>query len=631
MGSNTQTFPATGASAGIRNAYALTTATNSVVASGGTFSVSRPTVQCRVGTNHAKGYIWADLNVAISNSASLTYNTANGNFVTVSGSNWVTLSGGSAVTLATSKFFNQNNPTTKSVGIPYYMEFFTMIYEPDEGTISHHDYLSTIRSLGNLTTVTLNAPPTFDTTQVSFDTPYVYAGFTTASVTVSNVSAKYGGNISSVVFKIGNQTATGTGNETLQIPLESGGTFTPTVTVTDSRGQVTTTNLDSITVNVYQKPTAIITSAQRTENDGKPKDDGTFVTIGTKYTHTNDIASLSVPTVSVKSEQGISYTQTVVWYSSRSSDGTLSNPISDWSTVNKGQVVYGLLSITNGFNTLYSYQVFVTPNDTIDSGSVVSQTIAPEYQTIDFLSGGHGISFGAPINEEELYESVSGATAPTFEVEKYYKTVTSGDMTDYVLLDTEPSDWSTNWVDYYIQIHEALFKCNMDAQFRDKANIMRALFDFMHPVGSYYETSDVDFDPNVTWGGTWVKDSAGRVTVAQDTTDTAFDTIGDTGGSKDAVLVSHTHSVTATQSGVSITGGSHAHPVYYRNDNSVGGSADRLGVSSTHAGTRANAATATTHSHTLPAHTHTLNTQGVAGTDQNLQPYIVVNRWHRVA
>lgn len=31
--------------------------------------------------------------------------------------------------------------------------------------------------------------------------------------------------------------------------------------------------------------------------------------------------------------------------------------------------------------------------------------------------------------------------------------------------------------------------------------------DFRYPVGSYYETSNANFDPNTAWGGTWVKDT----------------------------------------------------------------------------------------------------------------------------
>ena len=31
----------------------------------------------------------------------------------------------------------------------------------------------------------------------------------------------------------------------------------------------------------------------------------------------------------------------------------------------------------------------------------------------------------------------------------------------------------------------------------------RAFLDFFYPVGSYYDTSDANFNPNVMWGGTW--------------------------------------------------------------------------------------------------------------------------------
>lgn len=39
------------------------------------------------------------------------------------------------------------------------------------------------------------------------------------------------------------------------------------------------------------------------------------------------------------------------------------------------------------------------------------------------------------------------------------------------------------------------------------------LIDKIYPIGSYYETSNAGFDPNDEWGGTWVKDTNGYVTV----------------------------------------------------------------------------------------------------------------------
>lgn len=66
--------------------------------------------------------------------------------------------------------------------------------------------------------------------------------------------------------------------------------------------------------------------------------------------------------------------------------------------------------------------------------------------------------------------------------------------------------------------------------------INSAIMDLFYPVGTYYETSNVDFDPNVAWGGTWVLDSQGKVTVSQDTTDSDFATVGATFGEKTHTL-----------------------------------------------------------------------------------------------
>ena len=37
------------------------------------------------------------------------------------------------------------------------------------------------------------------------------------------------------------------------------------------------------------------------------------------------------------------------------------------------------------------------------------------------------------------------------------------------------------------------------------------LIDMFYPVGSYYETSDANFNPNTAWGGTWVKVAGGLI------------------------------------------------------------------------------------------------------------------------
>ena len=50
---------------------------------------------------------------------------------------------------------------------------------------------------------------------------------------------------------------------------------------------------------------------------------------------------------------------------------------------------------------------------------------------------------------------------------------------------------------------------------RDKRE--QALIDLIYPVGSIYITEKADFDPNTSWGGTWVKTAVNRVLQGTDT------------------------------------------------------------------------------------------------------------------
>ena len=67
----------------------------------------------------------------------------------------------------------------------------------------------------------------------------------------------------------------------------------------------------------------------------------------------------------------------------------------------------------------------------------------------------------------------------------------------------------------------------------------------LYPVGSIYINASDSTNPGTLLGfGTWTAFGAGKVLISQDTGDTSFDTLGETGGSKDAVVVSHSHSIT---------------------------------------------------------------------------------------
>ena len=45
--------------------------------------------------------------------------------------------------------------------------------------------------------------------------------------------------------------------------------------------------------------------------------------------------------------------------------------------------------------------------------------------------------------------------------------------------------------------------------------IKNAINNLIYPIGTYYETSDLNFDPNVTWGGTWELENDGTVLVSK--------------------------------------------------------------------------------------------------------------------
>lgn len=89
------------------------------------------------------------------------------------------------------------------------------------------------------------------------------------------------------------------------------------------------------------------------------------------------------------------------------------------------------------------------------------------------------------------------------------------------------------------------------ARLSDVTYIMDNVINTIYPVGSYYETSDTSFDPNTSWGGTWVQDSKGRVTFGYDSATTQFNTVGKTGGT-----LTHNHPVGANITTVAPAAGS---------------------------------------------------------------------------
>jgi hypothetical protein len=134
--------------------------------------------------------------------------------------------------------------------------------------------------------------------------------------------------------------------------------------------------------------------------------------------------------------------------------------------------------------------------------------------------------------------------------------------------------------------------------------------DTLYPVGSIY-TSTVSTNPASLFGvGTWVAFGAGRVLIGNGGGYSA----GATGGSADAVVVSHTHTVTDP---------THTH--------TQGGTALNIASGNFVAGGGAGQIPYNTTSTSAASTGITINTAGVSGTNANLQPYVVVYMWNRTA
>lgn len=61
---------------------------------------------------------------------------------------------------------------------------------------------------------------------------------------------------------------------------------------------------------------------------------------------------------------------------------------------------------------------------------------------------------------------------------------------------------------------------------------INGIIDLIYPVGTIYETKSTTFNPNTAWGGTWVRTAQGRVPVGQNTSQSEFSTVGQTGGER---------------------------------------------------------------------------------------------------
>lgn len=296
----------------------------------------------------------------------------------------------------TEYFFNGTNKNSRTFDIIPTSDPWDIELTSTDKNQAHYNFYRNTNSKyswnASIATITLNAPPTLSATG-SYSTPQ-YTGLGAYTASVASASAKYGGDISSLTLTIGSQTETKTyasstiENQTVTLTPNVAGTFTPVLTVTDSRGQTTSIQFDPITVQQYIKPSAQF-NVYRSDATGARADEGAYGLITANIDHIVNASPLQAPTVQIDGTT----TSNITWYS----DATLQTAISDWGTLGSPVTVYGL--INGSFSPTSSYLITLIVQDGHEQGDAITQTLSTAFYTIDIKAGGKEIAFGAPASE----------------------------------------------------------------------------------------------------------------------------------------------------------------------------------------------------------------------------------------
>lgn len=156
----------------------------------------------------------------------------------------------------------------------------------------------------------------------------------------------------------------------------------------------------------------------------------------------------------------------------------------------------------------------------------------------------------------------------------------------------------------------------------------------LYPVGSIYTQAAVATNPGTLLGfGTWATYGTGRVMVGIDGSDSAFNTLSETGGSATATLPTHSHTAT---SGVTDSGHAHSSNVFRYSDEagtnpSAADSGSASGKIFTAGGTGTFNMVSTSTATTGISISTSVSSEGQSATNANLPPYIVVYMWRRTA
>lgn len=293
-----------------------------------------------------------------------------------------------SMTVNLSTFFTSSNPTVKTLDVYFCSRYVQAESLKSDGTLANHYADDTSTVWGKIGTLTLNAPPTF-TASATTSAPYYQYG-TPYTVNVSNLSAKYGGSISEVKLTIGSQSATRSGNGTITITPNKAGTFTPQVKVTDSRGQVTTKSLSSITVIGTSVGITSFNVDRINSTTFLLDDEGTnaLVTAVINYTEFagND---LTQPTLKKNGTE----TNNVTWYTSWDNVNGFSSPV-NWTNYAPTSPITLYAKVTDTFAQNNSYTLSIIGESTYATSGTYTATLSQAFFLLVGRAGGKGLGIG---------------------------------------------------------------------------------------------------------------------------------------------------------------------------------------------------------------------------------------------
>ena len=314
-------------------------------------------------------------------------------------------------TIRTNNIFTSSNKTTRVVDVVFNWRLKLLTTDSSYPNASEYSIYSSQYEDFVVGTVTLDVPPTATLGTPTYAIPYASVGAYTVPIT--SAEAYYGGDISKVTLTVGQDSTVRTystttiSNQTISVTPTMAGTYTPTVTVEDSRGQIATYTLPQITVNPYNVPSTSF-DVYRTNNIGIKNDEGHYALIQSTISYTDAIATLTEPSIQIDGVDLSSLTNaSVTWYKTWSNTSGVSNVISNWTTLvpqNHMVTIYGLIdwkyNTTGNFAEDTSYQITLIANDSLNGHSTpITQTMSTAFYTIDFQAGGKEIAFGAPAND----------------------------------------------------------------------------------------------------------------------------------------------------------------------------------------------------------------------------------------